>query len=275
MSLKADTPSVDAQQQAQIESTSSAVVDADANASQPEPHRNGVVVRHPDLVPNAAIGFDVVGVHGLHGQSWNSWKASDPGPQAGTWLGHDWGNVLCKSARVILYGYDSDEDSGNCYTLRGVYHEAHVLLDRLLELRSPKVLVFIGYPHRPLSPGDLEEQLCRLLSLKRDRHRHGNSMRLVKSLAETITHVNHAFVHTKLLTQAKMVNMYSIHEDAAKSVFGQFTMTMGIPQEYVVHSGEAHMDLTRCSDNGSHRIKGLPDQDWLGICICSRLEITG
>lgn len=52
-------------------------------------------------------------------------------------------------------------------------------------------------------------------------------------------------------------------------------MTMGIPQEYVVHSGEAHMDLTRCSDNGSHPIKGLPDQDWLGICIFSRLEITG
>ncbi|KAF5125249.1 Ankyrin-1 [Metarhizium anisopliae] len=263
MSLKADTPSVDTQQQAQIESTSSAVADADANASQPEPHRNGIVVRDPDLDPNAAIGFDVVGVHGLHGQSWNSWKASDPGPQAGTWLGHDWGNVPCKSARVILYGYDSDEDSGNCYTVRGVYHEAHALLDRLLELRSPKVLIFIGYPHRPLSPGDLEEQLCRLLSLRRDRHRHGNSMRLVKSLAETITHVNHAFVHTKLLTQAKMVNMYSTHEDAAKSVFGQFTMTMGIPQEYRVPSGEAHMDLTRCSDNDSHPIKGLPDQDWL------------
>ena len=87
----------------------------------------------------------VVGVHGLHGQSWNSWKASDPGPQAGTWLGHDWGNVPCKSARVILYGYDSDEDSGNCYTLRGVYHEAHALLDRLLELRSPKVLVCLAH----------------------------------------------------------------------------------------------------------------------------------
>lgn len=58
MSLKADTPSVDTQQQDQIESTSSAVVDADANASQPEPHRNGVVVRDPDLDPNAAIGFE-------------------------------------------------------------------------------------------------------------------------------------------------------------------------------------------------------------------------
>lgn len=43
--------------------------------------------------------------------------------------------------RVILYGYDSNEGSGRCYTSQGVYQEAEALLDKLISLRTPDVAV--------------------------------------------------------------------------------------------------------------------------------------
>lgn len=43
---------------------------------------------------------------------------------------------------MITYGYDSGEATGNAYTRRGIYKEAHMLLDSLLQLRTPEVEVW-------------------------------------------------------------------------------------------------------------------------------------
>ena len=42
--------------------------------------------------------------------------------------------------------------------------------------------------------------------------------RLVKSLAATMAEVNDAFIHTRMATQAMLVNILSTHEDAAQRV---------------------------------------------------------
>lgn len=43
-------------------------------------------------------------------------------------------------------------------------------------------------------------------------------MTLVKSLAETISKVNDSFIHTKMLIQARVVNIFSTDDDPAKRV---------------------------------------------------------
>lgn len=65
---------------------------------------------------------------------------------------------------------------------------------------------------------ELGEQIFRLLSLKRDQYPQGHMERLVKSLSETIAEVNDAFIHTKIVTQAMLVNIISTHEDPAQRV---------------------------------------------------------
>lgn len=42
--------------------------------------------------------------------------------------------------------------------------------------------------------------------------------RLAKSLADTISEVNGAFIHTRMVTQAMVVNIVSTHEDVAQRV---------------------------------------------------------
>lgn len=42
--------------------------------------------------------------------------------------------------------------------------------------------------------------------------------RLVKSLSKTIVEVNDAFIHTRMVTQANLVNIISSHEDPEQRV---------------------------------------------------------
>ena len=79
----------------------------------------------------------VVGVHGLHGQSRETWVDTSSTVPGKTWLANAFSGASPKPARVILYGYDSSEDTGRCYTSRGVYQEAEALLNKLLLLRTP------------------------------------------------------------------------------------------------------------------------------------------
>lgn len=42
--------------------------------------------------------------------------------------------------------------------------------------------------------------------------------RIASSLSDTITEVNGAFIHTKIMMQVMLVNIVSIHEDPAQRV---------------------------------------------------------
>ncbi|KAF4967444.1 hypothetical protein FSARC_5017 [Fusarium sarcochroum] len=211
-----------------------------------KPHRTGVEVDEP-VEEDAEIGFDgifptqsVVAIHGVHGQSRESWCSPPPEPAGNTWLSTVFSAVAPKKARVILYGYDKTEEKGGCYTLPGVYKEAQNLLLKLVELRTQEVmllilvsknqpkfpdlfhsirgLVFFGYPHRSFSNNDLEEQLYALLSVRDELYQYGNVMRLTKSLSETILEVNEDFLQTQWMTQAIIVNIRSSSEDFTKRV---------------------------------------------------------
>ena len=82
--------------------------------------------------------------------------------------------------------------------------------------------MFFGYPHRPLTTADLEEQIFRLLSLKEGltRYKPGHMARLARSLVETIYEVNSAFIQTKMVIRAILVDIVSTHEDPAQRVGG-------------------------------------------------------
>ena len=47
---------------------------------------------------------------------------------------------------MILYGYDSNEETGCCYTSRDVYREAEALLQKLLRLRTEEIRVCLLIP---------------------------------------------------------------------------------------------------------------------------------
>ncbi|KAK2055746.1 hypothetical protein LY76DRAFT_519793, partial [Colletotrichum caudatum] len=80
--------------------------------------------------------LSVVAVHGLCGQSRATWSARDPDSPEKTWLA-DAFSLETNVGRVILYGYDTYEDSIGCSTIGGVYREAVALLEGLSALRDP------------------------------------------------------------------------------------------------------------------------------------------
>ena len=60
------------------------------------------------------------------------------------WLSGAFSNATEKPGRVILYGYDSNEETGSCYTMQGIFSEAEGLLNKLLELRTLAIMVCMG-----------------------------------------------------------------------------------------------------------------------------------
>ncbi|QYT03099.1 Ankyrin repeat protein [Trichoderma simmonsii] len=124
-------------------------------------------------------------------------------------------------------------------------------------------IIFFGYPHRSLSTVGLEEQLFWLLSLNNDRHLQGHKTMLVKSLAETISKVNDSFIHTKMLIQARVINIFSTHDDPAKRVFDKFTATLGVALEYQLPSVKPHLQLIDVEELDSYAKVISPDEDWL------------
>lgn len=75
----------------------------------------------------------VVAIHGLHGDSKNTWTELDE--ETEVWMQHAFKGISDKGVRVITFGYDPADDERSCYTLHGIYEMAEELLSRLLELR--------------------------------------------------------------------------------------------------------------------------------------------
>lgn len=88
-------------------------------------------------------------------------------------------------------------------------------------------------------------------------------MTLVGSLAETISKVNDSFIHTKMLIQARIVNIFSTHDDPAKRVFDKFTATLGVVFEYRLPSAKPHLQLVDVEEFDSYAKSISPDEDWL------------
>ena len=96
----------------------------------------------PPCFTNSALFLpSVVGVHGIHGKSRETWSAAPATPANKTWLANAFKRATDSEGRVILYGYESNAYTGRCHTLRGVYQEAQALLDKLVELRTPDAVV--------------------------------------------------------------------------------------------------------------------------------------
>ncbi|KAF3063043.1 Ankyrin-1 [Trichoderma lentiforme] len=258
--------------------------------------------------PNEGVDeakFDIIGVHGFHGDE-NIWDgAYTSSGQDPTRLNRLFSNIAPKGGRFISYSYDPDEASMGCYTLQGSYRNAHKLLEVVAKSRTPEIrnarrpiyfachdiggvivktaliiasldesayadilhcirgIIFFGYPHRSTTIVDLEEQLFWLLSLNNDCNLQGHKMTLVKSLAETISKVNDSFIHTKMLIQARVINVFSTHDDPTKKVFDKFTATLGVPLEYRLPSVKPHLQLFDPEELDSYAEVISPDEDWL------------
>ncbi|KAL5083008.1 hypothetical protein Trisim1_002258 [Trichoderma cf. simile WF8] len=258
--------------------------------------------------PNEGVDeakFDIIGVHGFHGDE-NIWDgAYTSSGQDPTRLNKLFSNIAPKGGRFISYSYDPDDASMGCYTLQGSYRNAHKLLEVVAKSRTPEIrnarrpiyfachdiggvivktaiiiasldesayadilhcirgIIFFGYPHRSPTMVDLEEQLFWLLSLNNDCPLQGHKMTIVKSLAETISKVNDSFIHTKMLIQARIVNIFSTHDDPAKRVFDKYTATLGVPLEYRLPSVKPHVQLFDAKELDSYAKVISPDEDWL------------
>ncbi|PNP56733.1 hypothetical protein THARTR1_03429 [Trichoderma harzianum] len=258
--------------------------------------------------------FDIIGVHGFHGDE-KTWDEPDTSSSSNpTRLNRLFSEKAPNGGRFIPYNYDPDEESMGCYTLQGTYRIAHTLLEVVANSRTPEIrnarrpiyfacqdiggvivktaiilagmdesayadilhcirgIIFFGYPHRSPRMVDLEEQLFWLLSLNNDRRLQDNKMTLVRSLAETISKVNDTFIHTKMLVQARVVNIFSTHDDPAKRVFDKFTATLGVAFEYRLPSVKPHLQLVDVEELDSYAKSISPDEDWLEVHTASLRE---
>ncbi|KKP06334.1 hypothetical protein THAR02_01579 [Trichoderma harzianum] len=92
--------------------------------------------------PNEGIDearFDIIGVHGVHGDKdiWDGpYTSSGQDP---TRLNRLFSNIAPKGGRFISYSYDPDEASMGCYTLQGSYRNAHKLLEVVARSRTPEI----------------------------------------------------------------------------------------------------------------------------------------
>ncbi|GKT95991.1 ankyrin repeat domain-containing protein 28 [Colletotrichum tofieldiae] len=123
----------------------------------------------------------------------------------------------------------------------------------------------------PLTSADLEEQVIRLLSLKRDYYQQGHIVRLSRILAETIIDINGAFIHTRMDMRAKLINVHSTQEDLPTRVFDRFTSTVGNAFEIRLGVDKPHLELAFHSNSESDPVWRSINPDWLGtqnICPC-------
>ncbi|KAK4076779.1 uncharacterized protein Triagg1_4382 [Trichoderma aggressivum f. europaeum] len=245
------------------------------------------VADEPNEVTDEAR-FDIIGVHGFHGdeKTWEEKIRDEPDPPSSpdqTRLNRLFSDIAPKGGRFIPFNYDPDEESMGCYTLQGSYRIAHKLLEVVAKSRTPEIrdarrpiyfacqdiggvivkTIFFGYPHRSHTIVDLEEQLFWLLSLNNDRHLQSQKMTLVRSLAETISKVNDSFIHTKMPIQARIVNIFSTHDDPTKRIFDKYTATLGIAFEYRLPSVKPHLQLVDVEELDSYAKSIESDEDWL------------
>ncbi|KAK3688017.1 hypothetical protein B0T22DRAFT_511190 [Podospora appendiculata] len=137
----------------------------------------------------------------------------------------------------------------------------------VLASRSPKKfsailpairsLVFFGYPHRSNDRLELEAQLTQLLRLGDTPYPPAHITGLARCLAEVIDETNAAFIHTKMLIQAYVTNVFSDGSSIVQPVFNVFTTTLATPFENRVASNVSHQDLAKFGKPGQVFIKAL------------------
>lgn len=97
--------------------------------------------------PNEGVDeakFDIIGVHGFHGDE-NIWDgAYTSSGQDPTRLNKLFSNIAPKGGRFISYSYDPDDASMGCYTLQGSYRNAHKLLEVVAKSRTPEIRVCLA-----------------------------------------------------------------------------------------------------------------------------------
>ncbi|KAJ4244400.1 hypothetical protein NW762_014528 [Fusarium torreyae] len=137
-------------------------------------------------------------------------------------------------------------------------------------LHCTRSLVFFNYPHRYVSRGYLEEAISRHLTSLRWRPHPWNLLRATKSLSQTIIEVNDAFIHTQLITQANLVNISPIPEEA--TIFPPFMTSMDLPFEIILRLDRPHSLLTTPLPETAHEFCQLPTVDWLMGDLPDRLH---
>ncbi|RTE84217.1 hypothetical protein BHE90_001268 [Fusarium euwallaceae] len=158
-------------------------------------------------------------------------------------LSHDLGGLLVKAAMVLATRHENK------------YADI---------LHCTRSLAFFGYPHRYETRGFLEEGIARLLSPMQYRPYVGNLWRTTKSLTEIVIEVNDAFLQTRLLTQAHLVNVISTIPPGPVKVFDQRMSTMGIPFELRYSVDQPNHWLTNEPQDTMHVFRDAPNQQWLG-----------
>ncbi|VTT80701.1 unnamed protein product [Fusarium fujikuroi] len=227
------------------------------------------------------VPFDVVLIHGIYGSSPDSWTMGSDS----IWINKALAGASENKGRIMSYGYHTDIEAGRYYTPCGVYQEAEALLEALRKLRTSEItalamassdqdkyadilyctraLYFFGYPHRYSSVGLLEEAVLRLTAQQQQKW-SGHTVGYAKSLTETITKVNDAFLGTQMLTQVNFINVVSNrHLHPAQQVFPLCMSIMAIPFERVVKMEKSNCDLILATEDGYHPVNDLPDGDWL------------
>ncbi|QGI80032.1 hypothetical protein CEK25_006761 [Fusarium fujikuroi] len=155
---------------------------------------------------------------------------------------HDVGGTIVKAA-LAMASSDQDKYADILYCTRALY--------------------FFGYPHRYSSVGLLEEAVLRLTAQQQQKW-SGHTVGYAKSLTETITKVNDAFLGTQMLTQVNFINVVSNrHLHPAQQVFPLCMSIMAIPFERVVKMEKSNCDLILATEDGYHPVNDLPDGDWL------------
>ncbi|KAF5012795.1 hypothetical protein FDECE_1157, partial [Fusarium decemcellulare] len=133
-------------------------------------------------------------------------------------------------------------------------------------LHCTRTLVFFGYPHRYETRGFLEESISRLLIQLPNRPYKGDMTRVVQSLTDATIELNDAFIHTRLLTQANLVNVVSTYTDPAQKgfVLDPWMACMDIPLERQLKRDLENGRLSLQLQDEVHPLYGFSNDDWLG-----------
>ncbi|KAF4501632.1 ankyrin 1 [Fusarium agapanthi] len=267
-------------------------------------HKYGEQVPSPDNASNheiPVVPFDVVLIHGIYGSSPDSWTAGSDTiwiNKALAGASESKGRIMSygyhtdiengryhtpcgvyQEAEALLEALRKLRTSDITVARRPIHFFSHdvggTIVKAALAMASDdqdkygdilyctRAMYFFGYPHRYSSVGLLEEAILRFTALQQQKW-SGHMVEYAKSLTETIIKVNDAFLGTRMLTQANLINVVSnLHLDPAQQVFPICMSTMATPFERVVKMEKANCDLIVAGEDGVHPVNDIADGDWL------------